>query len=247
MANDPAAIKDLAPTGTLRIGVVSAPSKSTFFVVKRADGEPDGVTVDLGRALGRKLGLPVVFTVAPNSGEITEATKSGALDVAFMPVDDVRKALVDFGPAYVIAANTYLVTATSGIASIPDVDRPGIRVVGITGTTTVRTAGRQLKQATVIATPSVDEAIAMLRDGRADAFALVRDALLPLAPMVPGSRILDGAFHRIPTAVAVPKGRPRALDLVTQFMRAAKADGTVRHALDAAGYPGVAVAPDGED
>ena len=40
---------------------------------------------------------------------------SGALDVAFMPVDAERRERVDFGPTYFIIESTYLVRAGSDI------------------------------------------------------------------------------------------------------------------------------------
>src|SRR6202007_640592 len=81
-------MKEIAPTGKLRVGVVEAPVATAFFVTKDAAGKPHRVTVDLAEERAAKLGVPVEFTVAPNSGEVTEATSSGALDVSFMPVDD---------------------------------------------------------------------------------------------------------------------------------------------------------------
>ena len=42
---DPTDIKELAPTGTLRGGVVLAPAASAFFAIRDANGEPRGVTV----------------------------------------------------------------------------------------------------------------------------------------------------------------------------------------------------------
>ncbi len=86
-----AARTELAPTGTLRVGVVSAPAPSALFVVKDAKGQPHGVTVDLGSDLARTLGVPVSFLVAPNSGELTRAVSSGSIDVTFLPVDEERK------------------------------------------------------------------------------------------------------------------------------------------------------------
>src|SRR5258708_20058097 len=83
-------MKELAPTGKLRVGVVFAPTMSTFFVVKDADGKPCGVTVDLGETLARQLNLPAEFVLYPNSGQATDAVGSGALDVSFMPVDEER-------------------------------------------------------------------------------------------------------------------------------------------------------------
>jgi polar amino acid transport system substrate-binding protein len=71
-------MKEVAPTGTLRVGVVYAPVATAFFVTKDAAGKPHGVTVDLANELAAKLGVPIEFMVAPNSGEVTEATARGA-------------------------------------------------------------------------------------------------------------------------------------------------------------------------
>ncbi len=235
--------KELASSGKLRVGVVVAPAMSAFFVTRNAAGQPRGVTVDLGAALAERLGVPVEFVVAPNSGEVTDAISTGAIDVTFMPVDEERKKRVEFGPAYFVVESTYLVTAGSGIKTLAEVDRPGVRVVGIANTTTIRSAGRALKNTTVVAATSVDEAIDMLRAGQSDALALSHDSLPPLAAGLPGSRILDGGFQQTVIAIAVPKNRPQALATVTAFMEDAKASGLVRRALDAAGFKDAAVAP----
>jgi polar amino acid transport system substrate-binding protein len=237
------AVKELIPTGKLRVGVVFAPAPSAFFVVKGANGEPRGVTVDLANELGQQLGAPVEFMVAPNSGLVTDATASGAIDVAFMPVDEERKARVDFGPAYYLIESTYMVTGASGIRTVAEVDRPNVRVVGIVNTTTIRAAGRSLKSTTISPVPSVDQAVAMLRDGKADAFALSRDSLPPFVAALPGSRIVEGGFQHTGIAIAVPKNRPNALAYVTAFLASAKASGSVRRALDRAGFPNDPVAP----
>jgi len=239
----PAALEELAPTGKLRIGVAAAPSRSALFVVKDANGEPSGVTVDLGRELARKLGVPVEFVVASNTGELVSATSSGAIDVAFMPVDDERRKKLDFGPAYFVIESTFLARPDSDINSLVDVDRPNIRVIGIANTATIRAAGRWLKNTTITATPSVDEAMEMLHSGRADAFALTHDSLPPLAAGLPGSRILDGTFLRADIAIAVPKGRPNALAYASAFMEDAKRSGIVKRAFDDAGLKGLEVAP----
>ena len=84
------AMKELTPTGKLRAGIVYAPALSVFFAVRDADGRPRGVTVDLADELARQLGVAADFMVAPNSGLVTDAVESGAVDVGFMPVDDER-------------------------------------------------------------------------------------------------------------------------------------------------------------
>jgi polar amino acid transport system substrate-binding protein len=242
-AQESMVVKELVPTGKLRVGVVFAPAASPFFIVKEANGEPRGVTVDLAHELGRNLDVPVEFMVVPNSGLVTDATESGAIDVAFMPVDEERKKRVDFGPAYFMIESTYLATAASGIKTVAEVDRPNVRVVGIANTTTIRAAGRSLKNTSISAVPSVDEAMAMLRAGNADAFALSRDSLPPFVAQLPGSRIVEGGFQQTGIAIAVPKNRPNALAYVTAFMESAKGSGVVRRALDRAGFASDPVAP----
>jgi polar amino acid transport system substrate-binding protein len=242
-AQESTAVKELIPTGKLRVGVVFAPSQSAFFVVKDAKGEPHGVTVDLAVELGRKLGVPVEFTLVSNSGLVADALESGAIDAGFMPVDEERKKRVDFGPAYYIMESTYLVTGASGIKTVAEVDRPNVRVVGIANTTTIRAAARTLKNTSISATASVGKAMGLLRDGKADAFALSRDSMPALVAQLPGSRIADGGFQQTGIAIATPKNRPSALAYVTAFMESAKASGSVRRALDSAGLPGEPVAP----
>jgi polar amino acid transport system substrate-binding protein len=235
--------KEASPTGKLRVGVVSAPAQSAFFVIQEASGEPRGVTVDLGREFARQLGVPVEFFVVSSSGQLVDALSSGALDVAFMPMDAERRERVDFGPTYFTIESTYLVRADSGIQSLSDVDHPNVRVVGIANTATIRAAGHSLKHTTIVAVKSVGEATEMLRANAADAFALTHDALPALAARLPGSRILDGNFLQTGIAIAVPKNRPNALAYATTFIEEAKASGLVRRAFDDAGLRELVVAP----
>jgi polar amino acid transport system substrate-binding protein len=229
-------MKELSPTGTLRVGLVFAPVMSTFFVIKDDAGKPKGVTADIGEALAKKLNLPVEFVLFPNSGQAVDAVESGAVDVSFMPVDAERKARIAFGPDYVRAESTYMVTAASGAKTVDDVDKPGMRVIGIANTTTIRAATRTLKNTTISPVTSVGDAVAMLRDGKADAFALGRDSLPPYVKQVPGSRITDGQFQQIGIAIATQKGKPQTLAAITDFLNEAKKDGTVRKALDRGGF-----------
>jgi polar amino acid transport system substrate-binding protein len=245
LADDIAAARQaLAPTGSLRVGVVSAPKADVFFVTADAGGKVRGVTADLGNELARTLAVPIDFVVAHNSGELTDGLEKGLVDVAFLPVDEERRKRVDFGPAYVEFESTCLVLGTSAFRTIGDIDRPGVRVGGEANTTTIRAAARVLKVATVVPIASVSEAISMLHGGQIDAFALGRDALVPYQREIPGSRLLEGYFHRSGIAVAVPKNRPAALAHARTFIDSAKAGGLIRGIFDKAGLQATPVAPD---
>jgi polar amino acid transport system substrate-binding protein len=88
----------------------------------------------------------------------------------------------------------------------------------------------------------VAEAVARLRAGQAEAFALSRDTLRPVLQQIPGSRIVSGGFQQTQVAVAVPQGRPGALACVTDWLEVAKRTGVVRRIFDAHGFGGDAVA-----
>jgi polar amino acid transport system substrate-binding protein len=160
-----------------------------------------------------------------------------------MPVDEERRRKVDFGPSYYLIESTCLIAAGSPIATLGDLDRPGVRLVGVANTTTIRSAARSFGNATIVAATSVDEAMEMMRSGNADAVALSRDSLRTLAARLPGSRIADGSFQTTGIAVAVPKNRPAALAYVSAFIAEAKTSGALRRAFDRAGLTGEPVAP----
>lgn len=241
--NDPAAKAELAPKGPLRAGLVEAPSPGLIFVSRNGEGGLDGVAALLVADLAASLGLDHVPILFPNSGALADALRAGVVDVGFMPVDETRRRMVAFGPGYYDLESTYLASAASGFADVRDVDRPGARVVAIDGTTTFRASARTLTRTQPEAVTSVAEAIARMRDGRADALALSRDTLRAVVPQVPGSRIVSGGFQHTQVAVAVPPNRPAALACVTAWLDGAKRSGLVRRAFDVYGFEDAPVAP----
>lgn len=234
----------LTPSGTLRVGIGVAPVSSAFWATKDAVGKPKGVTVDLGAALAQKIGVPVEYKIYSSSGDVTEAGARGEWDVSFMPYDAERAKKVVFGPNYYLFVSTYLVPAGSPIQKFDEVDRAGVKVAGVANTTTIRSAERALKAASVVGFNSVDEILDRLKAGEVQAVALGKESLESLLPKLPGARILDGHFHATGVAVAVPPGRAASLAYVSAFLEEAKASGVVRQALDANGLSG-AVAPAG--
>lgn len=236
-------LHQLAPTGQLRVSVVIAPAASAFFAVKDDTGAVRGITVDLLRGFAAALKLPLALQVCDNSGQVTEAVAGGQCDVAFMPQDAERAKKVDFGPAYYFISSTYLVPAGSSLRSIEEVDRPGVRIVGISNTTTMRSARRTAPLATATEVPGVELLTELARTGQGDAFALTHDSFAGLLPKLPGARVLPGHFQQTGIAVAVPKGRPAALKIVSELLEDAKRSGLVRRAFDNAGLPTLDVPP----
>ena len=171
-AIDPAVMKELAPTGKLRVGIAVGPAPSALYSLQDPDGKRRGVTIELGTALAKKLGVPVEWVAYLGTGEIQASASSGAWDVAFAPVDDERKKLMEFGNAYHLLQSTYLVAPGSKIMSVPEANAAGVRIAGVRDTATLRASMRTAPNATHIALPGVDAAIELVKDGKADAIPL---------------------------------------------------------------------------
>ena len=244
-AAESSAKQELAPTGKLRVGIAVAPAPSAIYVIKSPDGAYHGVSIDLGKMLAAKLKVPVEYVAYNASGEITAAADKNAWDVTFMPVDDERKKIVDFGNAFHILKSTYLVAPGSTIKSIDDANKEGVRIAGIPGTTTYRASVSTATKATHIDVKSVDEAADLMKAGKIDAIGLGRETIGGLAALLPGSKVLDGAFWNSTTAIAVPKGHDAARAYVTTFIEEVKASGAVRKAFDDVGLKSSEVAPAG--
>lgn len=144
-----------------------------------------------------------------------------------------------------VLQSTFLVGPGSSIQSLADVDKPGVRIVGVDGTATTRAAAAWLKNVTMTNVKGPDELFELLKSGKADAIALARESLVGLAPKLPGSRVLPGAFLNSFVAVAVPKNKPAALAYASAFVEEAKASGLVRRALDSLGMQSSTVAEAG--
>jgi polar amino acid transport system substrate-binding protein len=245
-ADDGAAIKELTPTGRLRVAVAVSPAPSALYSVKdAATGKLSGVTIELGRALAKKLGVEPQFIEFLASGEIQNSADNNIWDVSFMPVDQERKKFVDFGNAYHLLQSTYLVAPGAKLATVADVNQAGVRIAGVADTATFRASQKASPNATHVSLAGVDAAVEAMRAGKADAIALSRESLSTLAGKIPGSRVLDGGFLNSTTAIAVPKNHPEALAYVTAFIEAEKASGDVRRFFDQMGLTGSQVAPAG--
>lgn len=218
----------LAPTGEIRVAIAVGPTKSAVWTrIPEGGTEPEGVTVDLARRIGEIAGLPVRLVQLSSSAQIIATANDGIWDLSFAPVDDARREVVDFGPAYHVGESSYLVRADSTFVQAGDLHRAGVTIMGVDGTATIRSARKAAAGAQVMGTATLPEAVAAFEAGDCDALALGRLALDDLLRRLPGTRITQGNFHIAQTAVAIPKGRPEALAVASELIARMKAEGTV--------------------
>ena len=232
---------ELAPTGKLRVGL----NMSNFLLTAKdpATGEPRGVAADLGRELGKRLGVPVELVPYPNPGAVADAAKSGAWDVAFIGAEPQRANEIDFTAAYVEIEATYLVPPASQLKSIADVDRKGVRIAVSDRSAYELWLTRNLKNAELVRIKGADETFKQFVSDKLDALAGLKPRLLTDAEKFPGSRILDGKFTAVQQAIGAPKGRAASAKYLKEFVEDIKASGLVARTIEKNNVRGLSVAP----
>ena len=232
---------ELAPSGKLRAAInFGNPILATRDAVT---GEPHGVSVDLARELGKRLGIPVELVTYTAAGKVVEGIKSGAWDIAFFAIDPVRATDTDFSAAYVVIEGAYLVPQDSSIRRLDDVDRDGVRVVVGRGSAYDLYLTRELKKAKLVHAPTSPAVTDMMVAEKIEVAAGVKQQLQADAKRVSGVRLLEGRFMVINQAMAIPKGRPAGAAYATAFIEAMKSTGFVADALKRHGIEGAVVAP----
>jgi polar amino acid transport system substrate-binding protein len=235
-------LKDLAPGGKLRAAINFG--NSVLAQKDPATGEPKGITPDLARELGRRLGVPVEFATYEAAGKVFDAVKTGAWDIAFVAIEPVRAAEIEFSAAYVIIEGTYMVPKDSALKTIADVDKPGVRIaVGLKSAYDLYLT-RTIKNATIVrATAGGGRAmIDMFLNDKLEVAAGVRQPLVAYAKDHPDMRVMDGHFMEIQQAMGTPKGRTAGAEYLRAFVEDVKASGFVAEALKRSGQS-AAVAP----
>lgn len=240
-ATAPAEVRQaLAPTGVLRVAVY--PGSPTSLVRGPAGVPERGVTVELGRELARRLGVPVELKVFERVPQIIDALKAGQADMTLTNASPARAREVDFTPPLVLLETGYLAAPGSRISAVDQVDQAGVRVGVAQGSTSQATLGAQLRAARLVAAPSVPAATEQLRRGELDVFATNKGILFDMADRLPGSRVLDGRWGLEQLAIAVPQGRAAGRAWLQAFVADAPTQALVRDAAGRAGLRGLAEA-----
>src|SRR5262245_33212428 len=156
----------LAPTGKLRVALLI---QNPIYAIKDASsGELRGISIDLGREMARRIGVPFETVVYTSPGALLSTATSGQWDITFFGIPPGQRHM-ELSPPYAQVEMGYLVAKDSSISTIVEVDQPGIRIAVQEkgGADTLLTPA--LKQAMLVRRPTVAEAAEALGSGNADA------------------------------------------------------------------------------
>jgi polar amino acid transport system substrate-binding protein len=232
----PEVLKDLAPSGVLRASI----NLGNIVLAQGTPENPTGVTPELARELGKRLGVPVELSCFDAAGKAFEAMKAGKVDIVFLAIEPVRAAEIEFTAPYVIIEGVYMVRQDSPLKSPADVDKAGIRIGVNKASAYDLFLTRSLKNATL---ERSEDGAALFIERKLDAAGGVKQALQKFAQGRSGVRLIPERFMEIQQAMGTAKGRLAGAAYLRGFIEEMKANGFVADALKRSGQHDAAVAP----
>ena len=143
---------------------------------------------------------------------------------------------VDFTTPYLEIEFGYVAAPRARLEKAADTDRLGVRIAAVENGSPEGHLRRTLRTASLIPVKGGPDALNLLKTGGADAFFALKANLASFVTNLPGSKILPGASGAEQHALGIPKERstPGTLALAQRFVDEAKANGTVKTAIDRA-------------
>jgi polar amino acid transport system substrate-binding protein len=222
-------VTDLAVRGVLRVAL----NLNNPVLVQGTAAAPSGVTVDIARELGARLGAGVTFSCFSGALDAFEAIIAGEADICFLAVEPARAAQIAFTAPYVLIEGVYAVPDQSPLRTVAEVDRPGVRIGVKKGSAYDLFLTRTLRHATLVRGA---EGTAEFIAGPLEAAAGVREPMTEFVAAHQGTRLIEERFMEIPQAMGTTKTRrPETIRFLHAFIEDLKASGFVADALRRSG------------
>ena len=160
-----------------------------------------------------------------------------------MTITEERKKIVDFSTPYFNAGQAILVPNNSKIKNVYDLNKSGITVLAVKGTTAVANIKKFAPKANVSEYDDYGQAFSALKAGQGQALTTDNGILAGIADENPGFKIVGGTFTSEPYGIAVRKGDTQLRNKIDQALEELKADGTYQKLLKKwfSGIPGFSI------
>jgi polar amino acid transport system substrate-binding protein len=236
---DAAVLNDLAPSGPLRVGInYGNPNNATL---NPTTGQLSGVAVDLACTLAKGTDRPLTVVGYSGVPPMLAGITSGDVDLAFT-LASAGSNVVNVAISHLGVENTYLVPDASPFQSVADVDAPGVSISVAQGNSPDVYLSATLKNATLVRTATVPQALALLASGHVNVFAGSRSAeAMFIASSFPSGRMLPDNFLVANIAAGLRLGHDQGLGYVNEFIDWAKTSGLVQLAIGRSQLVGVAI------
>lgn len=228
---------ELASTGVLRASI----NLSNPILAQGTPAAPAGVSVDIAREVGARLGVPVELVCFDAARKSYEAITTGRADICFLAIEPAREAGIAFTAPYVVIEGVYAVPKDSPFTQAADVDRAGVRIGVNRGSAYDLFLSRTLRHASVVrGEEGTEEFVAQ----GLEVVAGIRQLMTEFVAEHPGFRLIEDRFMEIRQAVGTATTRtPETVRFLRDLVEELKGNGFVAEALRRSGRSDALVAP----
>ena len=222
-------IEQLAPKGYLRAAI----NLSNFLLVTGTDdqGNPEGVSPDLAKALANELNIEYKLIPFKRPGELADAVIDDVWDIGNIANESERAKSITFSYPYTLIESTFLVRESSKINSLKDVDKKDVRIAVAERSAYDLWLTENIKNAELIRAKSIDLSFKIFEDNSYEVLAGLKPRLIDDLKNTKNCKILPGAFTFIKQCIGSKPGNPEAEKFINNFIEKNTKNGFIESLL----------------
>ncbi len=222
-------LERMVESGTLRVALSG---NQPPFNTKNRSGDLMGLEVDLANMLGDAFGLRVEFVIKPFP-ELLPALKASEVDMVMsgMAITPSRSLEAEFVGPYVMSGKSILTNSRvlAEIEQTGDINRAGLKLVALEGSTSQEFAEAFLPEAQLVTTADYDTAVQLVLDDQVD--AMVADMPICVLSVIRypdrGLATLSEPLTLEPIGIGLPPNAMHLKGLLESYLRAFEVTGVV--------------------
>ena len=222
-------IEQLAPKGYLRAAI----NLSNFLLVTGTDdqGNPEGVSPDLAKALANELDIKYKLIPFKRPGELADAVTDDVWDIGNIANESERAKSITFSHPYTLIESTFLVRESSKINSLKDVDKKDVRIAVAERSAYDLWLTENIKNAELIRAKSIDLSFKIFEDNSYEVLAGLKPRLIDDLKNTKNCKILPGAFTFIKQCIGSKPGNSEAEQFINNFIEKNTKNGFIESLL----------------
>lgn len=222
-------IEQLAPKGYLRAAI----NLSNFLLVTGTDdqGNPEGVSPDLAKALANELNIEYKLIPFKRPGELADAVIDDVWDIGNIANESERAKSITFSHPYTLIESTFLVRESSKINSLKDVDKKDVRIAVAERSAYDLWLTENIKNAELIRAKSIDLSFKIFEDNSYEVLAGLKPRLIDDLKNTKNCKILPDAFTFIKQCIGSKPGNPEAEKFINNFIEKNTKNGFIESLL----------------
>ena len=222
-------IKQLAPKGYLRAAI----NLSNFLLVtgKESNGDPQGVSPDMAKALANELNVDIKLITFNRPGELADAISEDVWDIGNIANEPERAKSITFSLPYTTIETTFLIRNGLNINSLQDVDKKGIKIAVAERSAYDLWLTENIKNANLIRAKSIDESFSVFQENKYEVLAGLRPKLIDEMKKTTDCYLLDEPFTFINQCIGSKPGNLEAKNFINNFVKKNIENGFIKNLL----------------